>query len=99
MQKLMYCLILAGLASLLFLSGPVLAGEPKYTYEQVYDGRRTKLRIVVLDQTGFKLTTVLQKVFSPSTFKQQPKHMEHIHPSFWASPERGAVGFQSAFQF
>ena len=82
-----------------FVGGRLMAAEPQYTYEQVYDGRRSNRRIVVLDQTGFQLTKLIQKILAPGTFKKQPKQLKHINPSFWASPDRGAVGFQSVFQF
>lgn len=81
------------------IGGKLLASGPEYTYGQVYSGRHSSLRIVVLDQTGFRLTTLIQKILAPGTFKSPPKHLQNINPSFWASPDRGAVGFQSVFKF
>lgn len=82
-----------------FVGGRLMAAEPEYTYAQVYNGLHSSHRYVVLDQTGFQLTTLIQKILTPGTFKHRPKHLQHINPSFWASPDRGAVGFQSVFKF
>lgn len=76
-----------------------LAGQPKYTYEQVYDTKHIARRFIVLDQKGFRLTYLLQKLFAPDAALAVPEHLKHIHPSFWASPDNGSVGFQGVFEF